>query len=55
MSHPKDQIETVAGVAYYVCTLNDRELNAGDYSTRRGYWVIHRGGDHHVYKVKGGQ
>ena len=48
----KDQIQTVAGTATFVKTLSDKELWAGDYSTRNGYWVIHRGADHHVYKVK---
>ena len=48
----KNQINTVAGVATFVKTLNDKELWDGDYSTRNGYWVIHRGANHHVYKVK---
>ena len=47
----KEEIETVAGTATYVITLSDRELSAGDYSTRSGYWVIHEGVEHHVYKV----
>ena len=46
-----DEIDTVAGVATFVITLNDKQLDAGDYSTRSGYWVIHRGEEHHVYKV----
>ncbi len=49
----KNQINTVAGVATFVKTLSDKELDAGDYSTRNGYWVIHRGANHHVYKVYG--
>ena len=49
---PRETIETIAGTATFVATLNDEELNAGDYSTRSGYWVIHRGDLHHVYKVK---
>ena len=48
----KNQINTVAGTATFVKTLNDKELDAGDYSTRNGYWVIHRGANHDVYKVK---
>jgi len=44
-------IQTVAGEATFVKTLTDSELWAGDYSTRNGYWVIHRGAEHHVYKV----
>lgn len=50
----KDSIQTVAGEATYVKTVNDRELWAGDYSTKKGYWVIHRGAQHHVYKIYGG-
>ena len=46
-----ETINTVAGVATFVVTLSDRELDAGDYSTRDGYWVIHRGVWHDVYKV----
>ena len=41
----------MAGTATFVKTVNDKELNAGDYSTRNGYWVIHRGAQHDVYKV----
>ena len=48
----QSQIDTVAGIATFVKTVNDAELWAGDYSTRNGYWVIHRGANHHVYKVK---
>ena len=48
----QNQINTVAGIATFVETLNDKELDAGDYSTRNGYWVIHRGASHDVYKVK---
>ncbi len=48
----KNQINTVAGIATFVKTLSDKELWEGDYSTRNGYWVIHRGANHHVYKVK---
>ena len=47
----QSQIDTVAGIAIFVKTLSDKELWAGDYSTRNGYWVIHRGANHHVYKV----
>ena len=50
---PRNEIETVAGTATYVSTMSDKELWAGDYSTRNGYWVIHRGSQHHVYKVYG--
>ena len=49
----KQTIQTVAGNATYVTTLSDKELWAGDYSTKNGYWVIHRGSQHHVYKVHG--
>lgn len=48
-----DSIETLAGTAYYVKTVTDKELWAGDYSTKNGYWVIHRGSNHHVFKVYG--
>ena len=51
VKEPRDSIETVAGTARFVTTLTDQELNAGGYSTRDGYWVIHRGPLHHVYKV----
>jgi len=47
----REIIQTVAGEATFVKTLNDKELWAGDYSTQNGYWVIHRGPLHHVYKV----
>ncbi len=47
----QSQIDTVAGKATFVKTLSDKELDAGDYSTRNGYWVIHRGARHDVYKV----
>jgi len=48
---PSPEINTVAGVAKYVCTLSDKELWAGDYSIKNGYWVIHKGTKHHIYKV----
>ena len=51
MNQAKSTIETVAGTAHYVNTLTDRELWGGDYSTRNGYWVIHHGQTHDVYKV----
>ena len=51
MTTPKKEIGTVAGTATYVCTLTDKELDAGDYSTRNGYWVIHHADTHDIYKV----
>jgi len=51
LSNPAPSIQTVAGEAFYTETLTDQELNAGDFSTKNGYWVIHRGEKHHVYKV----
>jgi len=46
-------IDTVAGVATYVKTeVEDRYGRWNDdYWTRDGYYVIHEGKRHHVYKV----
>lgn len=46
-------IDTVAGKALFVRT--EKEDKSGrwndNYYTRDGYWVIHRGKKHYVYKV----
>lgn len=46
-------INTVAGKAYYETTeVEDEHGNWNQrYATRDGYWVIHDGKKHHVYKV----
>lgn len=47
-------IDTVQGTAYFVKT--EKEDKSGrwndDYETRHGYYVIHEGKKHHVYKVR---
>ena len=47
-------INTAAGKAYYYCT--EREDSQGrwsqDWNIRDGYWVIHSGEKHYVYKIK---
>jgi len=46
-------IDTIRGRAYYKGTeIEDEEGNWNDsYSTNQGYYVIHKGTKHHVYKV----
>ena len=49
-----EAIRTVAGVAYYQRTeVEDENGNWNDsgLSTRNGYWVIHKGPEHHIYKI----
>jgi hypothetical protein len=47
-------INTVAGKAYFVKTETEDKHGKwnDDYSTRDGYWVLHSGKKHHVYKVR---
>jgi len=51
-THPP--IQTVAGPAHYVKTeIADKNGRWNDdYYTKDGYWVVHKGIRHHVYKVK---
>lgn len=46
-------IDTVAGKAFYVRTeIEDKQGRWNDsYQTREGYYVIHEGKKHHVYKI----
>lgn len=46
-------IRTVAGIAYYQCTEVENQEGRwnNNYSTRDGFWVIHRGRFHDVYSV----
>lgn len=50
----KSFIDTIAGRAYYVRTEIEDEHGKwyDNYWTRDGYWVIHEGKNHHVYKVR---
>ena len=50
----KPSIGTAAGEAFYVKTeVEDKHGRWNDdYYTRDGYWVIHEGKKHHVYKVR---
>jgi len=51
----KPYIHTVNGKAYFERTIiEDKYRNWDDssYSTIRGYWVIHEGNKHHIYKIK---
>ena len=54
---PADSIQTSAGEAYFVRTEHENEAGRwkDDYWTRDGYYVIHRGKQHHIYKVKPGK
>jgi hypothetical protein len=46
-------IDTVAGKALFIKTeIEDKHGRWNDdYYTKDGYWVIHHGKKHHVYKV----
>jgi hypothetical protein len=46
-------IDTVAGKALFIKTEIEDKYGRwnDDYWTREGYYVIHRGKKHHVYKV----
>jgi hypothetical protein len=46
-------IDTVAGKALFVRTEKEDEFGRwnDNYFTKDGYWVIHQGKKHHVYKV----
>jgi len=48
-------INTISGEALYYCTeIEDKnEKWNDDYSTTQGFYVIHRGDKHHVYRVIG--
>ena len=48
------EIRTAQGTAKYLCTeIEDKAGNWNDnYCIRDGYWVIHEGNQHHVYKVE---
>ena len=50
----KKTIGTVQGVADFVKTEVEDEFGRwnDDYWTREGYYVIHEGKKHHVYKVR---
>jgi len=50
---PTASIQTSAGEAFFVKTEHENETGRwnDDYWTRDGYYVIHRGKQHHVYKV----
>jgi len=50
---PPPYINTVAGKAKWVTTEYEDEYGRWNdrYSTAMGYWVIHEGNKHHVYKV----
>lgn len=47
-------IDTVAGKAFFVKTEVEDESGRwnDDYWTKDGYWVIHRGKEHDVYKLR---
>ena len=46
-------INTIQGVANYVATeVEDANGNWNDnYNTTDGYWVVHNGNEHYIYKV----
>ena len=48
----QNQINVIGGTAKYVCTeIEDKFGRWNDnYYTRDGYYVIHNGNEHHVYK-----
>ena len=50
----KPKISTASGEAYYIGTeIEDKNGNWNDnYYIKDGYWVIHQGDRHHVYKSK---
>jgi hypothetical protein len=47
-------IDTVRGKVYFVKTEVEDKYGKwkDDYYTKDGYWVIHRGKEHDVYKLK---
>ncbi len=49
----KQYINTAQGRAYYVTTEVENEYGSWNdsYETVAGYWVIHEGNKHHVYKT----
>jgi hypothetical protein len=48
-----NSINTIAGKAFFVKTETEDESGRwdDDYETKYGYWVIHRGKQHDIYKV----
>jgi len=53
LENVKTYIETANGIASYVCTEieDENELWNDDYNVRDGYYIIHKGNQHHVYKL----
>jgi hypothetical protein len=51
---PPESIDTVAGKAFFIKTATEDKYGRwdDDYWTKDGYWVIHRGKQHDIYKVK---
>jgi len=47
-------IHTRAGIAHYFGTeIEDKQGRWNqDYNVKEGFWVIHEGAKHHIYKVK---
>ena len=47
-------IDTIAGKALYFGTeIEDRQERWNqDYNVNQGFWVIHEGAKHHVYRVR---
>ena len=46
----KPTISTVDGEKKFVKRVTDEQLDAEDYSIASGYWVVHHGYMHDVYK-----
>jgi len=55
MKKPKAYIDTIRGKAYFVKTEKENKQGRWNdsYETVAGYFVIHEGTLHHVYKVGG--
>jgi len=43
-------IQTADGEKKLVCELTDKELDAGDYSIKNGFWNTHYNGKHQIYR-----
>jgi len=54
VNKPAKTIDTVAGRAKFVKTETEDEFGKwyDEYYTRNGYYVIHEGNKHHVYKLE---
>jgi len=48
-----EKIKTIDGTAHYIGTEIENKQGRWNqsYATRNGYWVIHDGDYHHIYKV----